>query len=81
MFNNSQAKLVEELVNVGGLIGIKARPAFLVMIDPAALTPELQPYVTIPTIIYDCWAGQATTYLLFTTEVECRAKLSRHLAT
>ncbi len=82
MFNGSQCKLVDEAVRVDGVStgAIKARPAFLVMLDPVAMTTELELYRIAPLFIDDCWAGQETVYLLFLTEAEARTKLSKHLS-
>ncbi len=95
MFTNSQAKLMnrparDALGNIldvdgtlakvtGKTVQMRARPNFDVMIDPLAMTLELEPYRFAPQYIDEEWAGQETVYLRFTTEVEARAKLARHL--
>lgn len=60
---------------------LRGRPVYDVMLDPSQMTEELEPYRHTPQFIDDCWAGQETVYLRFTTEAECRAKLARFLET
>ena len=82
MLNNSTAKLIT-IYNrdaQGKPTTARARPEYVVMIDPREMTTELEPYRHVPAYVDDCWAGQETVYLKFNTEAECRAKMKRHLA-
>jgi hypothetical protein len=79
----SGVKLVDELQRDAqgkSSGGLKGRPTYIAMIDPLMMTPALEPYRHVPQYVDDCWAGQETIYLKFTTEAEARAKLGKHLA-
>lgn len=67
----------------------RGRPEYVVMLTPeafAAYNGALDAYVFTPDYYDDCWAGvgdyspaDTTVYLKFTTEQECKAKLSAFL--
>ena len=89
--STSPIKLVDVTTrdNKGNITGRKGRPEFIVMLSTEAYAMfggNLDAYRYTPENVDDCWAGQpgetpldTTVYLKFTTEAECKAKLSAFL--